>query len=59
MIRAGQRRSFALREVAVERRAPIMKAYLAQAPGARPHIPVDQYRPVTDFEVIAADYPVL
>jgi hypothetical protein len=58
VIRAGRRRRVALHEVAVERCAPILKAYLAQAPGARAHIPVDQHQPVADFEPIAADYPV-
>jgi hypothetical protein len=36
----------------------ILKAYLAQAPGARAHIPVDQHEPVANFEHIAASYPV-
>jgi deazaflavin-dependent oxidoreductase (nitroreductase family) len=57
-LRAGRRRRVLLREVAVEKRAPILKAYLARAPGARPHIPVDRRAPVASFEAIAADYPV-
>lgn len=47
-----------LEEVPVPRRAPILKRYLAVAPGARPHIPVDRSAPVEAFEAIAADYPV-
>lgn len=39
-------------------RAPILKRYLAVAPGARPHFPVDRHAPLTDFAAIAADYPV-
>ncbi len=47
-----------LEEVAVERRAPILKAYLRIAPGARPHIPVKKDAPIAEFEKIAAQYPV-
>ena len=39
-------------------RAPILKRYLAVAPGARPHFPVDRHAALTDFAAIAADYPV-
>ena len=47
-----------LEEIPVESRAPIIKAYLAQAPGARPHIPVDQSEPIAAFTAIAGDFPV-
>jgi hypothetical protein len=47
-----------LQEVAVSQRAPILKAYLQLAPGARPHIPISQAAPVAAFENIAARYPV-
>ena len=57
-IRNGRRMKVCLEEVPVDRRAPILKAYLQRAPGARPHIPVDQHAPVAEFEKIAADYPV-
>ncbi len=39
-IRSGKRREVLLEEVPVEQRAPVLKAYLKRAPGARPHIPV-------------------
>ncbi|TFC97100.1 DUF385 domain-containing protein [Cryobacterium breve] len=58
IIHAGRRRSVILREVPADARAPILKAYLAQAPGARPHIPIDPWGPVAAFEAIAADFPV-
>ena len=58
VIHAGRRRPVILDEVRAEACAPILKAYLAQAPGARPHIPVDQAEPVAAFEAIAADFPV-
>ena len=47
-----------LKDVPIDMRAPILKAYLRIAPGARPHIPVDMDAPVTEFEKIATDYPV-
>ncbi len=47
-----------LEEVAVDQRAPILKRYLKLAPGARPHIPVSKDAPLSDFEAIAAAYPV-
>lgn len=57
-IRSGGRKSIQCEEVAVDQRAPILKAYLQHAPGARAHVPVDKDAPVADFERIASDYPV-
>src|SRR5512138_450805 len=47
-----------LEEVDVLQRAPIIKAFLGHAPGARPHIPVDKAAPISEFEKIAPKYPV-
>jgi hypothetical protein len=47
-----------LQLVNVEQRAPILKAYLQLAPGARPHIPVSMDAPLSEFEKIAGQYPV-
>ena len=47
-----------LEEVDVSKRAPIIKAFLGHAPGGRPHIPVDKDAPISEFEKIAAKYPV-
>lgn len=47
-----------LTEVPVAERAPIIRRYLQQVPGARPHIPVDRHAPMADFEAIAPRYPV-
>jgi hypothetical protein len=47
-----------LLEVPVDQRAPIIKRYLNQVPGARPHIPVDRHADIASFELIAPDYPV-
>ncbi len=54
----GIREQVRLQEVAVAQRAPILKAYLQIAPGARPHIPVDKDAPIGEFEKIADQYPV-
>lgn len=45
-------------EVPPAERAPIIKQYLAQVPGARPHIAVDRSAALADFETIAETYPV-
>ena len=47
-----------LEELAIEKRAPVLKAYLQRAPGARPHIPVDKDAPLAEFETIAEQIPV-
>jgi deazaflavin-dependent oxidoreductase (nitroreductase family) len=57
-LRHGSSEQVVLVEVDASRRAPILKAYLARAPGARPHIPVDKDAPLAQFEAIAAEYPV-
>jgi hypothetical protein len=57
-LRHGRRESVSLVEVDPALRAPILRRYLALAPGARPHIPVDRTAPLPEFEAIAADYPV-
>lgn len=58
VIRHRTRQPVHLEEVPPNRRPPILKRYLAVAPGARPHIPVDPSAPLSAFESIAADYPV-
>ena len=57
-LRHGRAEEVQLEEVAVEERAPVLKAYLKRAPGARPHIPVSKDAPIEDFEAIAAEFPV-
>ncbi|HEX4818115.1 MAG TPA: hypothetical protein VFV66_35695 [Nonomuraea sp.] len=58
VLRHGRRRSVQLVEVEPAERAPILRRYLALAPGARPHIPVDRHAPLEDFQKIAAQIPV-
>lgn len=47
-----------LDEVPPDERAPILKAYVNQVPGARPHVPVDRHADVSAFSGIAGAYPV-
>lgn len=58
VLRRKHPRRVRLIEVSPARRAPIIKAYLGRAIGARPHIPLDPHAPLADFERIALDYPV-
>jgi len=58
VLRHGRRESVVLEPVPVAERAPILRHYLAVAPGGRPHIPVDQHAPLAEFERVAADFPV-
>lgn len=57
-LRHGRTEQVLLEEVAVEKRARVLKAYLRIAPGARPHIPVDREAPLAEFEKIATAYPI-
>src|SRR5262245_11567449 len=42
VLRHGRTEHVRLEELAVEQRAPVLKAYLRRAPGARPHLPIDK-----------------
>jgi hypothetical protein len=54
----GMSEQVLLEEVAVGQRAPILKAYLQRAPGARPHMAISKDAPIQEFEKIASQYPV-
>ena len=58
VLRSGRREAVLLEEVAASQRAPILKAYLQRAPGARPHVPADKDAPLEEFEKIAPTLPV-
>jgi len=58
VLRRRGREPVTLEEMPVDRRAPVLRRYLAVAPGARPHIPVDRRAPLSEFERIAHRYPV-
>ena len=57
-LRHGRREEVRLEEVAADRRAPVLKAYLVRAPGARGHLPVHKDAPLSEFEKVAAQFPV-
>ena len=57
-LRHGRRERVSLVEVDPSLRAPILRRYLALAPGARPHIPVDRRASLESFARVAPDYPV-
>jgi len=58
VLRSGGHEEVQLEEIPADQRAPILKAYLHAAPGARPHVPVDKDAPLAEFEKIAAEFPV-
>ena len=57
-LRHGRTEQVRLEELAVDKRAPVLKAYLQRAPGARPHIPVDKDAPLAEFQAVAGESPV-
>ena len=58
ILRHGRREAVRLKEVDVDQRAPILKAYLQRAPGARGHVVIDKDAPLSEFERVAVQYPV-
>src|SRR5262245_55988738 len=58
VLRHGRREAVRLDDVDVADRPPVIKRYLAVAPGARGHIPVGRNAPVEDFVQVAAQIPV-
>ncbi len=57
-LRHGRREEVRLEEVVPDRRAPVLKAYLKRAPGARPHLPIHKDAPLSEFEQVSAQFPV-
>lgn len=58
LLRQGRSERVRLEEIPVDERAPILRAYLKRAPGARPHISVDKDAPLEAFAAIAPQIPV-
>jgi len=58
VLRHGQREVLHLDEVPAGCRPAILRRYLALAPGARAHIPVDRHAPLERFDRIAPQIPV-
>jgi hypothetical protein len=58
ILRHGRSEGVRLEEIAPEHRAPVLKAYLKRAPGARAHLPVHKDAPLHEFELVASRVPV-
>lgn len=58
VLRSGSREEVQLEEIPPHQRAPILKAYLQRAPGARPHVPVDKDAALAEFERVAPAFPI-
>jgi deazaflavin-dependent oxidoreductase (nitroreductase family) len=58
VLRSGGREEIQLEEVPTDQRAPILRAYLQRAPGARPHVPVNKDAALAEFEKIAEAFPI-
>ncbi len=58
VLRSGGREEIQLEEVPADQRAPILRAYLQRAPGARSHVPVNKDAALVEFQRVAAAFPV-
>ena len=58
VLRHGRAEPVVLKELEVEKRPPVLKAYLQRAPGARPHIPIEKDASLEEFATIAGEFPV-
>jgi deazaflavin-dependent oxidoreductase (nitroreductase family) len=58
VLRSGGREEVQLEEVPADQRAPILRAYLQRAPGARAHVPVPKDAALAEFQRVAAAFPV-
>lgn len=56
-LRHGGREEVRLEEVTADQRAPVLKAYLKRAPGARPHLPIHKDAPLSEFERVSLSFP--
>jgi hypothetical protein len=57
VIRHRRRRPCLLVEIPAADRAPILRRFLQQIPGARPHVPVDRNDPLDAFAAVSDRYP--
>jgi deazaflavin-dependent oxidoreductase (nitroreductase family) len=58
VLRSGGREEIRLEEVPADQRAPVLRAYLQRAPGARPHVPVNEDAALAEFQRVAVGFPV-
>jgi hypothetical protein len=54
----GRREEVHLQKVAADRRAPVLKAYLQRAPGARAYLTIDKDAPLAEFEQVSPRFPI-
>jgi hypothetical protein len=57
-LRHGRREEVRLEELAIDHRAPVLKAYLKRAPNARAHLPISEDAPLAEFGRVASQFPV-
>jgi len=57
-LRHGRREEVRLEEIPANQRAPVLKAYLKRAPGARPHLPIHKAAPLSEFEQVSSQFSV-
>jgi deazaflavin-dependent oxidoreductase (nitroreductase family) len=58
VLRHGKTERVRLEEIPVNERAPVLKAYIRKAPGARPHLGVDKDASLEELRAIAPRIPV-
>jgi len=58
VLRTGAREEVQLEELPAEKRAPILRAYLQRAQGARPHVPANKDAPLAELQRVAVEFPV-
>ena len=58
LLRHGKTERVRLEEIPVNERAPVLKAYIRKAPGARPHLGVDKDASLEELRAIAPRIPV-
>jgi hypothetical protein len=57
-LRHGRREEVHLVELVVDRRAPVLKAYLKRATNASAHMPIPKDAPLAEFERLPPSFPV-
>lgn len=58
LLRHGKTERVRLEEIPAEERAPVLKAYIRKAPGARPHLGVDKDASLEKLRALAPRIPV-
>ena len=58
VLHSGGREAVQLEQVPASQRAPILRAYLRRASGARPHMPVNKDAALSEFQRVAGEFPV-